>query len=163
MQNAAFESAGLGRPYGRTHVTGANFSSFIAKARRELCGVNITVPHKETVIPFLDEIDPVAALCRSVNTLDIRNGIIRGYSTDGYGLEHAVFENFSIKPAGSTFCFTGCGGACRATAVHLASRGAEKIFLFNRTLEKAAGGTDSYGRACQNGCFRDGSLPASGE
>ena len=137
MQNAAFEAAGLGRPYGRTHVTGENFSSFISRARRELLGVNITVPHKETVIPFLDEIDPVAALCRSVNTLLIRDGIIKGYSTDGYGLEYALQENFAITPGGKTFCFTGCGGACRATAIHLASRGAGRIILFNRTLAKA--------------------------
>lgn len=138
MQNAAFEKAGMGRPYGRFHVRKEELPEFIAMARKNFSGVNVTVPHKENVIPFLDEIDPVARLCRSVNTLDIRDGRIRGFSTDGYGLEHAVRKNFGIAPAGNNFCFTGSGGACRAVAVHLASEGAKSIFLANRTIEKAA-------------------------
>ena len=137
MQNAAFAQAGLGRPYGRRHVTKEELSTFVKEARQKLLGVNITVPHKEAVIPFLDEIDPAALLCSSVNTLDIRNGRVRGYSTDGYGLEYALRENFQISPRGSRFVFTGRGGACRAAAIHLAAEGAKKIFLINRTLAKA--------------------------
>ena len=137
MQNAAFERAGLGRPYGRFHVSAEAIKDFIAMAKEKLAGVNVTVPHKENVIPFVDEIDPVAALCNSVNTLDIRSGRIKGYSTDGYGLEYAVRKNFNIAPAGKAFCFTGCGGACRAAAIHLASAGAGEIFLANRTVAKA--------------------------
>lgn len=137
MQNMAFEKAGLGRPYGRIHVKKEEMADFIALAGKRFSGVNITVPHKDAVIPFLDEIDPAAQRCRSVNTLDIRNGRIKGYSTDGYGLEYALRQNFDISPDGSSFCFTGCGGACRATAIHLAEKGARKICLFNRTLSKA--------------------------
>jgi shikimate dehydrogenase len=138
MQNAAFEKLGMGRPYGRCHVTRESLPEFFAMAKKKLSGVNITVPHKENILPFPDEIDPVAALCRSVNTLDIRNGKVKGYSTDGYGLEQAVRKNFNIPSAGKSFCFIGCGGACRASAVHLAAEGAGKIFLANRTVEKAA-------------------------
>lgn len=137
MQNMAFEKAGLGRPYGRVHVKKEDMADFIALAKKNFYGVNITVPHKDAVIPFLDEIDPAARRCHSVNTLDIRNGRIKGYSTDGYGLEYALRENFNIAPAGKSFCFTGCGGACRATSIHLAEFGAREIFLFNRTLSKA--------------------------
>ncbi len=137
MQNAAFEKAGLGRPYGRFHVTREGLGEFAAFARKNLSGVNITVPHKENIIPFVDEIDAVAALSSSVNTLDIRNGRIKGYSTDGYGLEYALRKNFAVSPAGRTFCFTGCGGACRAVSIHLAKEGAAEIFLANRTLLKA--------------------------
>ena len=138
MQNAAFERLGMGRPYGRCHVSREDLPDFFAMAKKRLSGVNITVPHKENALPFLDEIDPIARLCRSVNTLDIRNGRIKGYSTDGYGLEQAVRKNFGLPPAGKTFCFTGCGGACRAAAIHLAAEGAGRIFLANRTVEKAA-------------------------
>ena len=137
MQNAAFEKAGLGRPYGRIHVRKEEIGDFVSLARKKFSGVNITVPHKENIIPFLDEIDPVARLCRSVNTLDIRDGRIKGYSTDGCGLEHAILKNFAIPPGGKSFCFTGCGGACRAAAVHLAAEGAAEIFLANRTIAKA--------------------------
>ena len=137
MQNAAFEKAGLGRPYGRLHVTAEEIRDFAALARKKFAGVNITVPHKENIIPFVDEIDSVADLSSSVNTLDIRGGRIKGYSTDGYGLEYALRKNFNISPAGKTFCFTGCGGACRAVSIHLAKEGAGEIFLANRTLSKA--------------------------
>lgn len=137
MQNPAFERAGLGRPYGRRHVRKEELADFIAEARKMLLGVNVTVPHKENVIPFLDEIDPLAELCRSVNTLDIRSGRIKGYSTDGYGLEYALRENFAVSPAGKTFCFAGCGGACRAAALHFAAASAGRIFLANRTLSRA--------------------------
>lgn len=137
MQNPAFERAGLGRPYGRRHVLREELRDFVTEAKKRYAGVNITVPHKEAVIPLLDSIDPLAALCRSVNTLDIRNGAVRGFSTDGYGLEYALRENFQLAPAGKTFCFAGCGGACRAAAIHLASKQAGRIFLANRTVSRA--------------------------
>ena len=73
MQNAAFEKAGLGRPYGRFHVTKEGLGDFAAFAKKNLSGVNITVPHKENIIPFVDEIDAVAALSSSVNTLPLSN------------------------------------------------------------------------------------------
>lgn len=152
MQNAAFERAGLGRPYVRRHVKREELSSFVAEARKLFRGVNITVPHKEAVIPFLDEIDPAAERCGSVNTLDIRDGKVKGYSTDGYGLEYALRENFGIPPAGETFCFIGCGGACRATALHLAEAGARALHLVNRTSAKAediAGVIARYAPRCR--------------
>ena len=52
MQNAAFEKAGLGRPYGRFHVKKEGIGDFAAFAKKNLSGVNITVPHKENIIPF---------------------------------------------------------------------------------------------------------------
>ncbi|MBQ7207770.1 MAG: shikimate dehydrogenase [Lentisphaeria bacterium] len=146
MQNMAFERAGLGRPYGRRHVTRDGLAAFVAEAKKSLAGVNITVPHKEAVIPFLDAIDPAAARCGSVNTLDIRDGKVRGFSTDGYGLEYALKENFDISPAGTDFCFIGCGGACRATALHLAESGARSIHLVNRTLAKAEAAAGNIAR-----------------
>ena len=154
MQNAAFERAGLGRPYVRRHVRKEELSSFVAEARRLFRGVNITVPLKEAVIPLLDEIDPAAARCGSVNTLDIRDGKVRGYSTDGYGLEYALRENFAVSPAGETFCFIGCGGACRATALHLAENGAKALHLVNRTMAKAgdiASNIARYAPGCRVG------------
>ena len=59
MQNAAFEACGLGSPYGRRHVTPDELPEFVEFARKELAGVNLTVPHKAAVIPLIDRVDPV--------------------------------------------------------------------------------------------------------
>ena len=85
MQNAAFEFHGLGSPYGIRHVRPDELGGFIEFARANLKGVNLTVPHKAAVIPYLDTVDPAAKAAGSVNTLIIENGRIHGASTDGYG------------------------------------------------------------------------------
>lgn len=69
--------------------------------------MNLTVPHKAAVIPYLDTVDPAAEAAGSVNTLIIENGRIHGASTDGYGLEHALLENFSRPLAGAGVTFIG--------------------------------------------------------
>ncbi len=137
MQNAAFECCGLGSPYGIRQVHSSELESFIEFARQNLLGVNITVPHKAAVIPFLDSIDPEAQVSGSVNTLIIKNGHIHGTSTDGYGIEHALLESFNLSVAGISAVFIGAGGASHATAFHLASRGAKSIRIANRTLARA--------------------------
>lgn len=63
------------------------------------------------MIPYLDTVDPAAEAAGSVNTLIIENGRIHGASTDGYGLEHALLENFSRPLAGAGVTFIGAGGA----------------------------------------------------
>ena len=138
MQNAAFEACGLGRPYGRLRVAPDDLGEFVELARRRLKGVNLTVPHKHGVLPFLDWIDPEAAPGGSVNTLVIRDGLIRGFSTDGAGLEAALTEEFHKPVTGASFLFLGAGGAAHATAFHLAGRGAGSIVIANRTGAKAA-------------------------
>ena len=137
MQNAAFEFHHLGSPYGARRVRPEELPDFIAFARKNLAGVNLTVPHKQAVIPLIDEVDPAARQAGSVNTLLIEAGHIRGTSTDGYGLEHALLENFHRPVRGGRFCFIGAGGAAHATAFHLADAGAAAIRIANRTVEKA--------------------------
>ncbi|MHB9138516.1 MAG: shikimate dehydrogenase family protein, partial [Victivallaceae bacterium] len=74
MQNAAFEFSGLGRPYSKLHVKTEDFPEFAKFARECLRGFNITVPHKKTIIPYLDSISQEAALGESVNTVTVNNG-----------------------------------------------------------------------------------------
>ena len=138
MQNAAFEFHHLGSPYGKYHVRPAELGRFVAFAKRQLAGFNCTVPHKAAIIPYLDEVDPDALAAESVNTVTVaEDGRLSGTSTDGYGLEMALRENFGAGVEGTEFCFIGCGGAAHATAFHLARRGAGAIRIANRTVEKA--------------------------
>ncbi len=137
MQNAAFAFYGIAAHYQKRHVLRGEIAPFLEEARKTLAGFNLTVPHKGAVIPHLDEITPEAAAAGSVNTVTVRNGKLLGDSTDGYGLEHALLENFNTPVAGKNILFLGCGGAARATAFHLAQRGAGSIRIANRTLGKA--------------------------
>jgi shikimate dehydrogenase len=137
MQNAAFEALDLGRPYGKLRVKKDNFSEFVDFARKNLAGFNITVPHKQTIIPYLDSISAEAALTGSVNTVIIKSGKMHGESTDGYGLETALREAFDFRISGGKILFIGCGGAVQATAFHFAACGADTLYFANRTVEKA--------------------------
>jgi len=137
MQNAGFEYLHLGSPYDKRHVTAAELPAFAEYARLHLDGFNITVPHKNAIIPFLDEITPEARLAESVNTVAVRDGRLCGYSTDGYGLQKALESAFDCQLSGKAILFIGCGGAVQATACHLAALGVKAIDIVNRTPDKA--------------------------
>ncbi len=152
MQNAGFEALAMGSPYGKFHVPLDNLAEFVDFARENLRGFNITVPHKDSIIPFLDEIERTAERCHSVNTVTIKNGKMSGCSTDGYGLETAIMENFDLGIAGATIFFAGCGGAVRAVSHYFASRGARALYFANRTVAKAeelAAEIGSYESGCR--------------
>ena len=137
MQNAAIAECGLNGEYTAIEVAPENVEAFAAKAKTSLAGFNITVPHKNAIIPFLDEVEFLAALQGSVNTVINRNGFLYGTSTDGYGLEAALKESFSFEIKNNSVTFIGCGGVVKALAFHFASCGVKKIFLLNRTLSTA--------------------------
>lgn len=137
MHQVAFAALGLSADYTAVQVPPQELDHFVAKARQELAGFNVTVPHKETLLPLLDEIAPAASAAGSVNTVSNRNGRLYGDSTDGEGLETALREAFGLAPAGSRFVFLGAGGTVRAVVPHLLARGAAAIAVVNRTRDKA--------------------------
>lgn len=138
MQNAAIIAAGINAVYLPFHVTPPELGDVIAAIRTlGILGVNVTVPHKEAVIPFLDEIDAAAKIIGAVNTIVNRNGRLVGYNTDGIGLLRSLRETFSFQPAGKNIVLLGAGGASRAAIVALAEAGAASIVVVNRTLRSA--------------------------
>jgi shikimate dehydrogenase len=138
MQNAAFEALGFGHPYAKLQVKAGEFPEFTKFARKMLSGFNITVPHKKTIIPYLDSISREAALAESVNTVTVKDGKLHGDSTDGFGLASALADVFGLKVKGGSFFFIGCGGAVQAAAFHFAAHGAGNLFFANRSIEKVA-------------------------
>lgn len=99
-------------------------------------GMNVTVPHKSAVIPYLTEIDPVAEEIGAVNTLVRRENGFAGYNTDMPGLFRAM-QSDGVKLEEESVLILGAGGAARAVAFLCASKGAKEIFLLNRSLGKA--------------------------
>jgi shikimate dehydrogenase len=153
MQNAAFEVSGLGRPYSKLHVKTEDFPEFVKFAREHLLGFNITVPHKKTIIPYLDSISKEAGLGESVNTVTVANGRLHGDSTDGYGLAAALSESFGLQVKGGSFFFIGCGGAVQASSFHFAAHGAKNLFFANRSIEKARELTEKLKQAYPDGNY----------
>ncbi|MCP3965737.1 MAG: shikimate dehydrogenase [Lentisphaerae bacterium] len=137
MQNAGFEAYGLGSPYGKVHVKADELQEFVEFARKQLLGFNITVPHKQAIIPFLDSISNSAKLSQSVNTVTVKDGKLHGDTTDGYGLQAALKSDFDLDVEGATLFFVGCGGAVQAVAYHLAAQHPAAMYFANRTAAKA--------------------------
>lgn len=100
-------------------------------------GLNITVPYKSEVLPYLTDIDPMAKRIGAVNTLVRKNGGYKGYNTDMPGLYRAMI-NDGVHIEDESVIVLGAGGVARAVAVLLAEKGAGEVWILNRTVERAA-------------------------
>lgn len=97
-------------------------------------GVSCTIPHKLAVMPYLDEIDQIASKIGAVNTIVNEHGKLIGYNTDWIGIVNPLKKLTSLK--GKQIALLGAGGAARAAAYAITSKGA-KLIIFNRTSEHA--------------------------
>lgn len=102
----------------------------------QILGLNVTVPYKSEVIPCLQEIDTLAQNIGAVNTLVRTAGGYKGYNTDMEGLHRAMVSE-GIRIGGGQIILLGAGGAARAVAHLCAQKGAGRVYLLNRTLERA--------------------------
>lgn len=93
---------------------------------KQFCALNVTIPYKETVIPYLDEIDPHAKKIGAVNTIVNRNGRLCGYNTDFYGFRYLLLHN-GIDVSGKKVLVLGKGGASKAVIAVLEELGASEI------------------------------------
>ena len=102
-----------------------------------LLGMNVTVPYKSEVLPYLKETDPLAETIGAVNTLVRTEGGFKGYNTDMPGLYRAMCED-GVEIAGERVLILGAEGVARAVAILAAEKKAAEIIILNRTREKAA-------------------------
>lgn len=136
MYNAAFKKLGLDYMYVPFRVMKEDLGKAIEGMRAlNLKGLNVTIPHKVTVIQFLDELDPLAEKISAVNTIVNNGGTLIGYNSDATGFLQALLER-GIESKGKNVVILGAGGASRAISFVLAERGANLVIL-NRTLDKA--------------------------
>lgn len=148
MHNAALAALGLDAVYVPFRVAPVDLAAAVAGLRAlRIRGVSVTVPHKETILPFLDEIDPAAARIGAVNTVLNRDGRLTGYNTDATGLLRALREVFAFAPLHKRIALIGAGGAARAALVALASGGATAIIVVNRSLARAVALVEGYRRS----------------
>jgi shikimate dehydrogenase len=139
LHNAAFQAAGVDWFYGAFDVaTGRAGEALAAMRTLGLAGLSVTMPHKEAVADGVDELDPAAAVLRSVNTVvALGDGRLRGHSTDGDGFV-ASLRDAGVDPSGRRTAVLGAGGAGRAVVEALHRAGATAVVVVNRSRERAA-------------------------
>jgi 3-dehydroquinate dehydratase/shikimate dehydrogenase len=130
--------------YVKMIVTPEELPLFLKLAKHLFQGLSVTMPLKEIVLPYLDQIDEQAHLIGAVNTLCFKEGKSYGYNTDGIGALNALEKKAATQ--GSRLIILGAGGAAKAIAYEALCRGAF-VTLVNRTLDRAQKIADAFG--CQ--------------
>ncbi len=144
MHNAAFGALGLNWRYLPLPARPADLSAAVrGLAALGFCGANVTVPHKEAVIPALDGLTAEAAGLGAVNTLIFERredgaALITGHNTDCAGFVEALRAGGFDLQAGGRAVVVGAGGAARAVIYGLLAAGMTEVVLLNRTPERAA-------------------------
>lgn len=138
LHQAMLDQTGTAYRYDVRTVRPEELPAFVRWAKDGGCaGFNVTMPHKEAILPLLDEVDATAASCGAVNTVCIREGRAIGHNTDGTGfLDSLAGQGFC--PQGRTVLLLGAGGAAKAVGHALAAAGAGRIIVCARRLERAA-------------------------
>jgi shikimate dehydrogenase len=134
MQNAAFAALGIDCRYELREVSRADLSGAMAELRADerILGANVTIPHKESVIAFLDDLDPQAAHIGAVNTISRQGRSLTGSNTDVVGFLRALQEE---SPLPESVAIIGAGGAARAVVAAL--QPAAEVWVIARNIEQS--------------------------
>ena len=130
IHNTAFEKTAVNGVYLALEIEAEDLEATVANIRRyDMFGINLSMPYKQEVIQYLDELDPSARLIGAVNTVVNENGTLIGYNTDGKGFFKSL-PSFAIQ--GKKMTILGAGGAATAIIAQAALDQAEEIFVFTR-------------------------------
>tara|TARA_Y100000748_G_scaffold298552_1_gene293999 strand:- start:287 stop:1081 length:795 start_codon:yes stop_codon:yes gene_type:complete len=123
--------------YDKKKIGESELKNIISQVKEEkINGINVTVPFKKVVIPFLDDLSPEAKATQSVNTIYLQNGIVTGHNTDIAGFELAIkYAKYDIY--NKKILILGAGGVAPSIILALKKMKVSKITLSNRTKEKA--------------------------
>ena len=136
MHNTAFEALGLDYAFLAFRVKPACVAAAVESMRAlNIRGLNVTMPHKTTVMASLDRTDLSAQIIGSVNTILNKENLLLGFNTDGAGAVKALKEN-GVELKGRKVLLLGAGGAARAIAYAVAKE-ADELAVLNRTVKHA--------------------------
>lgn len=137
LQNTMLEYLGEDAVYLAVPVKAGTVEAFVSAAKTiGIQGFNLTMPHKEDIIPLLSSMTPEAAACKSVNSVRIRDGKLEGHSTDGIGFRRSI-QALGWDYPGKTVTILGAGGAAKSVALTASMAGAKQVHIVNRTLSRA--------------------------
>ena len=135
IHNTAFEKTAVNGVYLAWEIGVEDLEATVDNIRRyDMFGINLSMPYKQEVIQYLDELDPSARLIGAVNTVVNKNGTLIGYNTDGKGFFKSL-PSFAIQ--GKKMTILGAGGAATAIIAQAALDQAEEIFVFTRQTSYA--------------------------
>lgn len=130
IHNTAFEKTAVNGVYLAWEIGVEDLEATVDNIRRyNMFGINLSMPYKQEVIQYLDELAPSARLIGAVNTVVNENGTLIGYNTDGKGFFKSL-PSFAIQ--GKKMTILGAGGAATAIIAQAALDNAEEIFVFTR-------------------------------
>ena len=131
-----FELKGIEAEYSAIDIAPENLKSDYENILKKLDGYNITIPHKQNIIPLMNELDSKAELYGSVNTVLNRDGYSKGFTTDPDGFLKAL--EYAAIPLENRVVILGCGGAARTMAYEAALNKAEvELAVREQSLSKA--------------------------
>ena len=136
MKEAAFAAKGLNYRYLTIEIREDGLKAAMQAVRAlNMRGINLTVPHKVSVLEYLDDLSPAAQIIGAVNTVVNKDGRLWGDNTDGKGFILALKEK-GAEVAGKTMTVLGAGGAARAIAVECALAGTRRVVIVNKNRQR---------------------------
>jgi shikimate dehydrogenase len=137
MHNAAFKYLSIDGCYEAVDVAPEHLAELVQGLRdKDVYGANVTIPHKTAVMPMLDKLSKSAKLIGAVNTIVNQDGELIGHNTDAAGFLQGL-EDEKIYLRKKVAVMLGAGGAARAIAYALLNSGVAKLWIYNRTQDKA--------------------------
>ena len=130
IHNRLFELSGIEAEYTKLDIAPENLADEYKNVLSKLDGYNITIPHKQNIIPLIDEIDEKAKMYGSVNTVANINGVAKGYTTDPDGFLKAL-DAAGIVLDGRVVIL-GCGGVARTMAYEVVLKGLPLLFAVRK-------------------------------
>ncbi len=147
MQQAAFDELGIDARYELWDRAPIDLAEAIAALRTdEFLGANVTIPHKERVVPMVDRLTEEATATGAVNTITRESRRLIGHNTDVAGFKVALDKLVGRQKMPKSAVVLGAGGGARAVVFGLIREGFQRVIVFNRHLHRAEGLVKHFGR-----------------
>jgi len=138
MHNAAFQALNINAEYKLFPLQENELRGFFAGLKaNNIFGLNVTIPYKEKVVPFLGKVSSEAKLIGAVNTVKVAADKLEGFNTDGEGFLKHLGQDMNFKPEGKTIAIIGAGGAAKAISVYLSKARPKNIIIYDVDKSKS--------------------------
>lgn len=151
IHNACFEKLSMNWNYVPFEIDMNVLGNLIFFAKKSnVAGFNVTMPYKESVIEYLDEMSPESAMIGAVNTIKIDNGKAIGFNTDAYAINKVICDDQGKTLKDKKVLIIGAGGVAKAAAYSVINLGCRELKIANRSVEHGKGLAQSFdGYSCR--------------
>ena len=137
MHNGLFSLHGIDAFYFPLEIAPESFNAMAPLLPTLFSGFNVTVPHKEAILPFLQDLSPEAKAIGAVNTVINKEGSLHGTNTDWIGFAESLEKDYRVKFKNKNVLILGAGGSAKACFYAALWKGASSITVSNRTVSRA--------------------------